>query len=194
VDETPRLEFESRRFGGGLERETSLGNTAHASVGDVVRGRGGTCRLRPRTVVRPAWSWSLDGDFGPNRRSTGWSMCRTTDSQEAVSESGDRLVRRMTHVSLPVPGDSQGSCGQVRRTGCRGLTAAVILWSGVQGHGRQTFDACVGRRSGKRKTSRLASPQNDATAKGMGSTNTALRLSDVFEVPGEPHERSLPAQ
>lgn len=56
VDETSRFEFERHRFGGGIGREAGLGNTAYASAGGVVRRRDGTCRFRPRTVVRPTWS------------------------------------------------------------------------------------------------------------------------------------------
>jgi hypothetical protein len=90
VDEASRLEFGRRRFGGGTGRETSLENASNASAGDADRRRDGTCRFRPRTVVRP--TWSLVARCGPRFNSA-------ADRSECVSH--DRLFGGGQRVGRP---------------------------------------------------------------------------------------------
>lgn len=194
VDETSRLELESRHFGGGVEREASLGSTLHASAGEVVRGRGGTCRLRPRTVVRPAWSMAARCGLRLNS-----AVDRLEHvSHDRLSGDGQRVGRpaRAAHDTCVVSGP-----GWPARVAWAGA-ALRVSWTDGCG------DTLEWRsRTGKADVRRLRRPSNwqtedpkadfdstEETAKGMGSTNTALRMSGVFEVPGEPQERSLSTQ
>jgi hypothetical protein len=115
------------------------------------------------------------------------------DSSEPVNELGNQNVRRATHSRVPVPRDPQGSQGQVRRRvsqadGC-GHTLEWRLRT------RKADEQCLRCESNRwLEDLEVDFGLNEETTWRTGSTNAALQLSGVFEVPGEPHERNSRVQ